>query len=819
MDQQGSCVSFRMWMCRGEEFENDDLALGATRVVEEADNTRSGLSSLLRLLGDDGLLPSHARAAAEWQDLVTWCWSRESGGLVEWSEDWFLGLTRKYRPFYKVVVPCPVGEGTAGELLQLVWDLLPDHVRLEAAGVFSDLGLPGLSNSLLLPRLKALGEFAKHHGSRFSAHWIYYVNWELCFGAPPLGRRERQDFLRDVEDWVVTERPEDRAGCDRDRVLMTGLALLKSLVPPVQSVRRPFSVWSRSPTSWLTSGASDVVGIGGAVANKVSTYLACSHKELEMHALDSSDPIYKATVKRERGKHRNIVNAPWSLFLQQSFVGDGLEDHISRYIPTSLKKGFGVHDWDRWIAAQPSTVGVPIDQSGFDHVPSGRVVFAFLDWLCDVGAANDRERTEVAAVLKKRLRRGAVGYEGTWFSHRRGVLSGWKFTAILDTVINYAESLAIHASLGLDTPSDAHHCYQGDDCLLLEPGWGVAHAVAKRYTQVLPVNSKKFFLDDGRTEYLRYVLSAGRRRGYPVRAVASTFVSQAWQSGGSFSPAALASTWSILASRGMDSAKCLWHCCRDVAAFTRERISTVRDWMATPASLGGFGCVELGCASWVKMEADVVETTPVGEWRDHELTRRAAEWAKLPFASRVQLTSRMREVGLPRTAAQGLATYLTADTRGVKWRAQRVDNSVFASGCPSSGLGQRGGERSWRGGVNYKLPPASCDSFYSTVALAADDGDEVVKQVFGLSGSDYIREVRSRMPRRVFREWLTGAPGKVKCNYWGAASDARAHGIFWATSFGVYPRGPFTMGAYVRRCYDLECVARTYARDFAHLGA
>nr|UFT26914.1 RNA-dependent RNA polymerase [Drosophila-associated totivirus 4] len=813
------CMSFVKWMSSVEDFEVGPV-LPREVDLSGCDCSAQGLARLVRLLDGDPLLPSTTRAAQEWQLFID---SFASGvvGETDWSEAWTEGLTRKYRPYYEGGhTPAPFGSGSVKGLLDLAWDLLPITVSAEMGATFHPFALQTRSNGWLVTFFKELSILFKHHGPLLSRHWRFYINWELCFGAPPTDEAARAAFAEEVTDWVESARPEDLPGSDRERLILMGLKMVAATVPPMTAGRRRAKEWLLWPSSWLTSGASSEAGLVGVSKTKVSSYFSHDLERLHGSLYASGDPVYRATIKRERGKHRNIVNAPWDLFLQQSFVCDGVEEHLAKYIPTSLSKRFGVTSWTEWLRMEGSAVAVPIDQSGFDHVPSGRVLHAALQYLFSLGSEGDGERRVVADVLLKRMGRGVILFGDRSWVHKRGVLSGWRVTSILDTLLNYAESLAVHAACHVPLPLPHLQCYQGDDALLYERSWSDAYAVAQKYCSVLPVNAKKFFLATDRTEYLRFVLSGGKRLGYPIRGVASTYFSQAWQSGGSFSPASLASTWSLLASRGMRRDRTVSHCVRDVGAFLRAPLAQVRDWLATPCCMGGFGCVELGCKEWTSIEqsGEVMETLDGTAW--DPLTQASAPWALLPGTSRSLLVKRAREVGLPGLAAQGLARYLSAGSSlvrgGVKWRTKRLGTGWFSSGSSSTGL-HRGGLGAWRRGVDYKLPPPRFDWLYASSALRTCS-DEELDLVFGRSGGDAVRMVKDRMPRSIWIDWVRGRSSVPSCNFWGAASDVRAHGSRWAGFLGLFPLSKFSVGDFRRRQYDLECVARNHACEFDYLG-
>jgi hypothetical protein len=288
--------------------------------------------------------------------------------------------------------------------------------------------------------------------------------------------------------------------------------------------------------------------------------------------------------------------------MQMDYVGSAAEKVFFSVIPTSLKKGFGIQEWMRWQGRMSDGMFVPVDQSKFDHVPSGSVLAKAFKLICDKSTpTGDTEREGVAKILLRRLKRGFVTFNGRTWKHRRGVLSGWRWTSLIDTVINYAEHVAIAERLGISINKDLC-CYQGDDTLIHCTGWDQAACLVEEYRSCLPVNPSKFFLAEDRTEYLRMVLyreseyrrtGRWRRRGYPARAVMSLLYANAW-AGGTQTASSIASGWSKLASRVDNPSACWEHCIRDMCGFMRCSRGDAIGVLKTPKNRGGLGYVMIG---------------------------------------------------------------------------------------------------------------------------------------------------------------------------------------------------------------------------------
>jgi hypothetical protein len=106
-----------------------------------------------------------------------------------------------------------------------------------------------------------------------------------------------------------------------------------------------------------------------------------------------------------------------------------------------------------------------------------------------------------------------------------GVLSGWRWTAMLDTIINLAELdlakqwVESNSTIKIEL---LDFNAQGDDDWLKIRTYKMAIALWLAYESFgLFVNPGKFFLDKERDEYLRRVMDKGIVTGYPARSVAS----------------------------------------------------------------------------------------------------------------------------------------------------------------------------------------------------------------------------------------------------------------------------------------------------------
>jgi hypothetical protein len=742
-------------------------------------------------------------AAKEFQDFVS---TIDEVDQADWQPDWFKGLQQKYRPAKDMSYLSNIASGEPRKQIGLALDLLPAHTREVVKRTWARVGLPRLSNGQLFNALKTLGDLAKHHGDLlFPGYWQFLVDWNLHFGAQPTTGSDA-GFEELIEGWVSTPKPEDKAGSDRDATIMRGLDYVEAELGRPEQLGPTIDEFLDMPSKWLSNGASDGRSLPGTQKTKFATYSASTRVQLHADMGDRSAPHYKVFDKRERGKHRNLISSPWSLFLQMSFVGLQAEARFKKVVPTSLSRDWRPDNWLELMVTMRRKLLVPIDQSKFDHVPSMRVLLRCVDVICKAGThPRDQERRMVAELIKYRLAHGSLSYNDKHYVHQRGLLSGWRWTSLIGTMVNYAEFLAISRQVGLRTQPTRHVCFQGDDALIAVDDWSDAVRLVRRYMEVLPVNPSKFFVDNKRTEYLRYVLTKRRRFGYFARAAAGLMYANA-SSGGALDPASLASNWSLLYSRGATLRASVYHCSRDLCGLLRCKPSVAVDLLQTPATVGGLGWYLPG--------------------------RSTSRWFRLPAVRRETIGGERMVVGtsfddLP---AQVRSTMLSsASMRGANPALARVVAASLAGGVVPKGKARPVAQQRVEEFYRPKLMPCSLarshstqpkpttllDPMYVAEAVASLDSKNGMlwSEVFRLRDVHWLKARKRNWGAKLFNEWaagqLSGYVGKV----WGDAPDFLAVVRAKVEAEGLIPSGRKSMWRVRTRLLELELASRHWLTD------
>lgn len=442
---------------------------------------------------------------------------------------------------------------------------------------------------------------------------------------------------------------------------------------------------------------------------------------------------------------------------------------------------------------------VPIDQSKFDHVPSKRVLKAAFEMICRLGVASgDVERAKIAKILIERLETAQILYDGVIYNHLRGLLSGWKWTALMGTLINYAEYLGVTGRAGIPRCDRNLMCVQGDDSLLFVKGWTEANKLVREYMDVLPVNPSKFFVDKKRTEYLRLVLTPQGRFGYFARAASGLMYANAW-AGGAMSPASAAQTWSLLCSRGAEKHKTVEHCLRDICGLLRCNKQEANRLLHTPTTLGGLG--------WTTGENRDGGYLGLKEHKRIMVGGRevvATDVEKIPrMVRRLAVANLMTHGGLLKTKVMSDAAFEGIAT-GVQG-FEKEDVKVQLVDLKEPEL-----PKNWAHEADSYFTPKPPRTLIDPMMLEplvrrfVDKKDDVkLEDIFERAEIPMIRLRYRRWNRTVWFDWVTGRLTPTVGRRWGDAPDVLAHLKEKLIDRGLIPTGKVKL-------------ERIKAREFKH---
>ena len=231
-------------------------------------------------------------------------------------------------------------------------------------------------------------------------------------------------------------------------------------------------------------------------------------------------------------KVRIIVSSDFDTTMKMRFIDTWLQSWMKGNANSTLWQT-KQQSFDMWLAIAKNESGynIPIDQSAFDHHVTKRMVMVMLEEireLIETRAINNDELLEVMDSIIYALDGGKVYYKDpktgdtvNW-TYESGILSGWQWTAFLDTLANIAENLMAQdqvRSLGVDVQVLQFNA-QGDDDLLRVNSPAVAFGILTAMRRFgFEIHKYKSFISKKHNEYLRRYAKDKEVNGYPARMV------------------------------------------------------------------------------------------------------------------------------------------------------------------------------------------------------------------------------------------------------------------------------------------------------------
>lgn len=516
-----------------------------------------------------------------------------------------------------------------GRGLGLYTSLLPSPISRWLTRLLQDVGVfQCKSSSGLAKGLKCISDVMKKQGSLLSPYWRYAVNLETLGGyrsALPIDR-----FIPELINWAtgdVEHKLPDGDRMSEDLFLhqfRLGIRSFFDQAPSVSEANKfslSLDAFVRDPSSWGVDGSTQVrraitVFADGKLRklerSKRTTGLLLSPYDIKRMILAPRHiQVLKPIEKLESGKVRSVVNADDTVYLKMAFVSNWVERALRGHPHTTLfmTPRQRADMWQRLgLATRNDSTKIPLDQSHFDWQPNKRMIAVCIDEIRSFIERNCTvDRTTMLHVCDSIMYTlvDAVGYIHVktdagekLIPVEKGVMSGWRWTALIDTLCNVGELHAAEylcSQWGFDA-SVTSYVAQGDDDQVQCPSFSHATALAAAYSVMnFEINPGKFFIDTRRDEFLRLVPLPDGVVGYPSRAINNIL----WRNPinpdplpGELSIKAQLAQWILLINRGCDQQKCLAHMLDDMCGrnkgLTRQEIV---NFLVTPAPYGGCGLI------------------------------------------------------------------------------------------------------------------------------------------------------------------------------------------------------------------------------------
>jgi hypothetical protein len=234
--------------------------------------------------------------------------------------------------------------------------------------------------------------------------------------------------------------------------------------------------------------------------------------------------------------------------------------------------------------------------------------------------APQRIREETRTITKEiyeSIMDGKVKAGTKTFKYISGVLSGWRWTALLDSMINKGE-LGIAKSIvrAVGEMDIVEEVVQGDDDLLEMRNKDLCTSIFNSYMLLnLEVNPAKCFVSEWREEYLRRVATKNGVSGYPARTINSLVCSnpvRELQEEGEARITSVVENWFIAIDRGFDEESVLKELEFELKGITKR--DDIMDYVFANPEDGGLGFTSKfrkGNGSWETQNATKEQSTRV----------------------------------------------------------------------------------------------------------------------------------------------------------------------------------------------------------------
>lgn len=395
--------------------------------------------------------------------------------------------------------------------------------------------------------MKVLGNENKYISLIGENNYIYFINLEL------LGDYASSDIneaSQGLDDWLLKEK--DIIATDHIKELFYNY-FDKGLSDFFQKKNNynydkemTWDSFLKEPDAWSTMGSAgkslkyidNYQDLKGSFVNNKKIFGILVNKEtLAKKTKERKKQYMKVNIKRELVKSRGVVNSDVETYLHMAYISYLVQDTLygNQNCTLLLKsnndlKEFNKHMFDN---LNDEEINLPLDQSAFDaRVNMNMIHRCYNKWkyYCKQFSSSTNDIDIVFEKLDSLLFNGDVIVGKDKFDYKNGIPSGWRWTSIFDSAINYAECKAIEHILNdigvITRLSDI--TVQGDDVQCNVNSKMAGEYVIAFFDMLgLQINRRKMFISGERSEYLRlqYYINEGKYtiRGIPPRCLPTLF--------------------------------------------------------------------------------------------------------------------------------------------------------------------------------------------------------------------------------------------------------------------------------------------------------
>lgn len=488
-----------------------------------------------------------------------------------------------------------------------------------------------------------LGDIYKKYQDLISTNWMFYVDVHLLTDYLPV---KIEALTQDVKDWVTGDIEHSLGGSTTlfDKYFREGVRTFFNNCVGPEPDQISSDDFLKDPMYYARVGVSDgpritMVADGKLVKAKRSkwaSFLSMTRSELRRLLFGRTKWQHgKAFAKREKGKIRAVITVDDETYIQMSFVSQWIEAKLRSHPNTPLfYNSRQMMDLFYSLAQDKGGVRNPIDQKEFDHRVTLKMVNTALlemkEYIKkDCSWTNKNELIAVMCILIRRLSNGTITLpDGGEVVITKGVLSGWRWTSLIDSIVNAAEVYAFAKLMkdhGIAQPINNFVSF-GDDVATGFNDFGRAIVFNTTYQRTnFIVNPKKTFLSPvapGKPtvdEFLRLVCTQDQVLGYSARAVASLIYRNPTNPNpppGTSRIREMADNWNLVFSRNKEdaSSNLTSMMISDISKANRISFKDTYDILHTPSTFGG-----CGLTPYTNDMKQVESPKPIVHWKYHTL--------------------------------------------------------------------------------------------------------------------------------------------------------------------------------------------------------
>lgn len=518
---------------------------------------------------------------------------------------------------------------------------------------------------------KEMSGLVKRAGRFLHSQWRVLTHWEMMLGYS--GYKGFGELRPQVEDWLVNRKHigEDLMG-EREYVTRVYQEAKKFMLTEWQKPKQLPSIgeWVSNGT-WMRgkagTGGSNYVVVEGR-RRKTRAYKGVDAVKYSDNTIASSltTPTTEEMIvmqKAEGAKVRPVVKTGNALNKKQDFLSELIEKGLYGSTASTLFAGGAGNEKidEEWLDEVRNGRGyiVPLDQSGFDQHQSKSTIMAVLHAIGDVCIERPDTPLDYKLVWKAMWDTlfdmpVKVIYDGRRYDWGNGVPSGWRWTALLDTVLNISSLRVLTAYIAQEWGRNVtidKMCAQGDDVLLSMPDRADINRLIQAYNQAgYEVHPQKTYLSKDRGEFLRRSYEREGITGYITRTqLAIRFRNPIIEqpiSAAERLPSRI-HLWMLFRSRGALAGP-IARCMVEDAQQAGVDADTLVSFCSTPSSVGGIGMSYTGdsvLAELRKMHphASSEWITPVVTKPSLKLLPNIGQWAMRLARRGIRLNERSRE--------------------------------------------------------------------------------------------------------------------------------------------------------------------------------